>query len=60
MSRTKNIIKDILSFEGYILFSVAASYFVFEDFQVALVRVYALLFLLIFFVKLRRSFRLHD
>ena len=57
MSRTKNIIKDILSFEGYILFSVAASYFVVEDFQVALV---AMFFLLIFFVKLRRSFRLHD
>ena len=60
MNLSENIIKDILSFEGYILFSVAALHFLFQDFQVILVRVYALLFLLIFFVKLRRSFRLHD
>ena len=60
MSRTKNIVKDFLTFEGYILCSVAVSYFSVQDFQLILVRVYTFLFLLIFFVKLRRSFRLHD
>lgn len=55
MSRSKNIIKDVLSFEGYILLSVTSLYFSFQDIQILFVWLYTFFFLVIFFIKLYKS-----